>query len=182
MRYFFGFLVTIALIVFILVLVFSGGGSKSPTKPINLPDYANTDARAQILIDGPEVSEQDHRVIEIDVTRDQVSFTLLKGYQRTLLNTKSYPNNAKAFETFLYGLQRSGYATGVTDKTTGDERGYCVAGSRDIYTFNDGSKNLFRYWSTTCNQGTFKGNVATVSYLFKNQVPDYDQLIAGLDF
>lgn len=182
LRYIFAFLVTIGLIVLILFLIFGGHGSAPTAKQTSLIKYLNTGSTAQLLVDGPINAERNHQQLEIDVNATQVIFTLFQGYQRTPVNTQTYANNSNAYAAFVYGLQRAGFSLGNSDEALSDERGYCVSGNRYIYTFNDGSKELFRYWSTSCGQATFKGNISTVQYLFKNQVPDYDTQTNNLSF
>lgn len=181
-RFIFAFLVTIALVVLILFLMFSGGGSAPSKTQINLIKYINSGSTAQILVDGPINAEQNHQQLEIDVSAAAVTLTIFQGYQRNPINTQTYPNNTSAYAAFIYGLQRSGFTRGNSDEKLSDERGYCVTGNRYIYTFNDGSKDLFRYWSTSCGQATFKGNISTVQYLFQNQVPDYSNQTRNLQF
>jgi len=182
MRYFFGFLVTIGLVILVIILLVSGGGSKQPATKVDLRQYANSDARAQLIVDGPIVSDQEHQQVEIDVDRNQVAYTLYTGYQRTIKTTKSYTNNNNAFNNFLYGLYQANYANGNTDKSLRDNRGYCVEGERYNFSFDDSTKNVLYLWHTSCGQGTYKGNFAATLYLFKNQVPDLDTLTNEVNF
>ena len=175
MRYFIGLLITIGLIVLILFLLFSGG-SAPKVKPLNLGDYAYSAATAELIIDGPIVAEQNHHEVKIDVSQNDVTLTVYQGYQQTLVRTQSYPNNESSFAVFLHSLQLNGFDVGNNDITMSDERGHCAPGERNIYTFNDGSKNLFRFWSTTCGSGTYKGIIGTTLFLFQQQVPDYAKL------
>jgi len=181
MRYFIGFLVTIGLIVLIIILLLRGG---SPSvQPVNLTNYVNVGSRAQLIISGPVVADANHQEIEIDVSRDVVSMTIYDGYERTINTTKSYTNNDNAYAEFIYGLQRANYSRGNTDPKYVDDRGYCVNGDRYQYAFDDeNGKELFRFWSTTCGQKTFGGDVNTTLYLFEKQVPDFDNLTGKLNF
>lgn len=180
MRYIFGFLVTIGLIVLILVLLLKGGGdSASAPKALNLGDYARSDSAAHFVLDGPIVADQNHREVKIDVDANEVTFTLLDGYEGSVINSQTYPNNQDAYTNFLLALQHQGYTDGNNDASMKDERGYCPLGQRKIFSFTNGSETLMRYWSTGCNVKTFKGSVSTVTQLFKSQVPDYDKLVRG---
>ncbi len=179
MRYFIGFLITIGLIVFILILLLSGNSPAPTTKLLNVENYAyNSNSTADLIIDGPIVADQNHRELRIDVTENAVTFSLYQGYQQTLLKTQSYPNNESSYAVFLHALQLNGFTLGINDKTLSDERGHCASGYRDIYSFSDGSTNLFRYWSTSCGTGTFKG-LSSIPSLFQTQVPDYGTLTLG---
>lgn len=180
MRYIIGLLVTVGLIVLVLFLLLSGGSSTPTPKQLQLIDYAQSSANAQLLIDGPIVANQQHDEIQIDVNRNQVVYTRYTGYDQVTTVTQSYENNDRSFAVFLRALQHEGFTVGNTDPSLRDERGYCPLGNRYIYTFRDGSKQLMRFWSTSCGDTTTaKGKIPTINSLFKHQVPDYVKLSAG---
>lgn len=183
MRYFIGFLVTIGLIILIIFLLLSSGGSKSPAiKPLNLLDYAGTPSTAQLIVDGPVVADQDHREAKITVSQNQITFTLYNGYpQTTVARSQTYSNNATAYAVFLQSLQHAGF-TLHDISVPYDERGYCPTGERYILSFANAGTDLRRSWTTTCSNGapsSFKGDLSTVLFLFRNQVPDYSLLLDG---
>ena len=182
MRFIIGFLVTIGLIILIIVLLLRGGGTATPTpKALTLADHATGSSYAEFFIDAPVVSQQKHREVKITVSQNEVAFTQYQGYEDSIVSSQTYPNNSEAYEVFLRALQHQNFTVGSTDKALSDERGYCPQGSRYIYSFNDGSKQLMRFWSTSCGgQGTFKGLPTSVRNLFQAQVPDYNRLSRGL--
>ena len=45
----------------------------------------------------------------------------------------------------------------------------------------DGERDIQRFWSSTCGQGSFKGKTAVVLELFRRQIPEYDT-VAGNAF
>ena len=180
MRYFIGFLITIGLIVLIFVLLLSGGHSGVTTPPLQLVTYANSNADAQLVIDGPISGEQTHREIQIDVNQTAATFTLYQGYQKTIISTQTFANNTGGFGVFLQGLQRANFTKGNDDKSLSDERGYCPTGERYIMTLSNNGHNVVRYWATTCGQGTFKGTLQNVLFLFRQQIPDYGTLTNDL--
>src|SRR5438045_1826478 len=109
MKYFFGLLVSLGLIVleFILVLRgFSGDGTtKSKTA---LADYSGTDAVVQMTVDGPVIYDQDHRAYRITVGRSQVTVEALRGYQYETIESKIFGNNQEAYTNFLRALDIAG--------------------------------------------------------------------------
>lgn len=179
MRYLLGFLATIGLLILILVLLLRGGDSAVETKALNLADYARTDSVAQLTIDGPVTSNSTHEEVTIDVSSDEVVFSLYKGYEGELVNRQSYPNNTNAYTEFLYGLQHEGFTKGNTDPAMKDERGVCPLGQTQVYSFENEGKQLMRFWSTSCGTKTFHGKTGAVINLFQHQVPDYNKLISG---
>lgn len=175
-------LIAIALVILVIVLIvkaFSGGGTSSTNK-VDVGQYENSAAVATLLIDNPTQVDQDHRQVKITVTQTQNEIDLIQGYQGNVIDSRTYPSNSAAYGAFLQSLKLLNFAKGSADKT--DYRGYCPTGDRYLYTFNDGQKDLFSYWSTSCGgQGTFRGDAKGVRQLFEAQIPntDFHSLISG---
>jgi hypothetical protein len=96
MRFIIGILITIGLIVLILVLLLRGGGSTPTPKTLKLSDYANSGSTAHYILDGPIVSDQEHQGVKIDVSADEVSFMLYRGYEGDVIKQQTYLNNNSA--------------------------------------------------------------------------------------
>ncbi|MEJ0073283.1 MAG: hypothetical protein WDN27_04365 [Candidatus Saccharibacteria bacterium] len=163
----------VVLIVVLLVKAFSGHGGIA-TKQVDVGKYADTAATATLLVDGPTNIDQAHQQVKITVSQTSNEIDIIQGYEGTVTQTRTYPNNSVAFGVFLQALKLKNFAKGNDDKSLTDYRGYCPTGERYIYTFNDGQKDVFQYWSTSCNQGTFKGNALGVLALFQQQIPQTD--------
>lgn len=179
MRYFLGFLISVGLIILLIFVLFRGGDSKPKVTVTqkSLSSYATTDAEVQYIIDGPVDAEQLHRESRISVTRTQVTYQRLGGYNRNVIIEKHYPNTQEGFTTLLRSLNYGGFTLGDTNKALRDDRGYCALGDRYIFVINKDGENIQRFWSTSCGGvKTFNGNVNYISSLFVAQVPDYDQL------
>lgn len=178
MRYLIGLLIGIGLIVLLFVVIFHHGSSTtapSTTKP--LIDYANTNTVVQYTDDFPVVANQTHRETVTTVGADQVTFSVLSGYQNETIRTQSYNNNAEAYANFLRSMQLAGFTKTNNDPKLKDERGYCPEGHRYIYEIKDGNNTIQHLWSTSCgNIGNFKGLTGTINDLFIKQVPDYNNL------
>lgn len=183
MRYIVGFLILIGLIIFVLVLIFRGAGNNgSPAnQPAPMVDYANSSTVVQLTTIGPVESDQTHTESRITVGSSQATIEKFQGYQEdnTLLN-RSYANNSAAYADFLRALQLAGYRLGNTDKSANDYRGYCPQGTRYVFAIQDGSNTIEQFWSSSCGTGTFKGKTDLVVSLFRAQIPDYDNLNAGV--
>jgi len=180
LRFIIGILVTVGLIVLIVVLIVTGGNN-GPAKPgLNLTNYgANPNSEAELTIDGPEISQEEHRQVHISVTENAVTLTIYKGYQQDVLRSKTYNNNQAAYAVFLHALQHANFTKGNGDPNAADERGSCPSSDRYIMSFSNGSQQLMRYWYDGCGGGTFGGNLGTTLYLFRGQVPDYSKLVNG---
>jgi hypothetical protein len=177
MRFIIGIFITIGLIVLILVLLLRGGGGTPTPKALKLSDYANSGSTAHYILDGPIVSDQEHQGVKIDVSADEVSFMLYRGYEGDVIKQQTYLNNKSAYTVFLKALQQSGFTKGNVSTALQDERGHCPNGQRRIYAFTNDSDVLMRFWSTNCGEKTFAGSIGSVDELFRRQVPDYNTLI-----
>jgi len=185
MKYVMGLLLGIGLIVLTFILIFrifSGGNDTPKPQSINLSDYATTNAVMRYTVDGSTVADLKHNKIRITVSKDQVLFEQIQGYEGKMVQTKTYPNNIQAFGTFLRALEIAKFDTGLSTADK-DERGYCPVGKRYLYEAIDGGDTLFRWWNTSCsqNQGSFKGKGSTIRPLFQKQVPDYNTLMRGVN-
>jgi hypothetical protein len=177
MKYFFGFLASLALIILVFVLVLRGfGGNDGGTAKSPLTDFASSDAVVRLTVAGRIISEQEHRAYQITVGRSEVRLETLKGYEYETVATKTYENNQESYYTFLRALDLAGFDRGSGEKGNDDERGVCADGHRYVYEVIQGTSEEQRLWSTSCGDGgTFKGNAAAVRQLFNKQVPVPDQ-------
>jgi hypothetical protein len=184
MRYIIGLLLGIGLIVLTFILIikaFTGHGS-TPNQRIDLNDYATSSAVMRYTVDGPINSDQQHSRVRITVSKDQVVYEQIQGYEGKLVQTKTYPTNVQSYSTFLRALKIAGYTNGDPKKDD-DERGYCPQGRRYVYEALDGGDTILRWWSSTCGgaaAGNFGGEPSTVRTLFERQVPDYNKLTQGV--
>lgn len=178
MRYFVGFLLLIGLVILGYTLFFRGSPS-SKVKSIYLPDYANTATVMRYTVDGPINADQNHRQVRITVGQDQSSIDILQGYQGTVIDSKQYPNNEPAYNSFLHALVLENYT--AVKKSTIDSTSVCPLGNRyhlEIITDGQDVQNL---WTATCTSGTYGGLFSNTSILFKAQIPDYNSMTASLN-
>jgi hypothetical protein len=178
-------LIGLGLIVLVFALIirgFSGGGTSTGEKPLDLPSYAATDAVAELDIQGPIVLDQNYRVVRIQVAQTLTRIEIIKGYQNTVIERQSFENNETAYFNFLRALQLQGYTNGNSDPAQADETGYCPQGNRFVYRFSEDDVDLMRFWSTTCGDGTFSGDRSQVRQLFIRQIPPdvYNRLTRGI--
>lgn len=184
MKYFFGFLVCVGLIVLVFILImrsFSSGPQKSVQQPLS--DYANTSTVMRLTVSGPIIADTQFQSYEITVGRDETSIVTRQGYENNVIQRRTYGNNQEAYTNFLRALDYAGFTKGNTKSTAKDERGACASGDRFVMEIKDGNSQKQRYWTTSCSGlGTFKGNTATVRRLFGNQIPtpELGQMLRGL--
>lgn len=183
MRYFLGFLISIGLIVLVIFLLFRGPSKpKVPATSKTLDSYASTNAELSLTVDGPINAQSEHEASRITVSRNNVTFEHIKGYEGQVVDQRTYDNNTEAFENFLKALEKAEFTQGNNEKTLADERGYCATGSRYIFEMKQGEKQLERYWATSCGKPkTYEGNVGRTIALFRAQVPDYQTITNTFD-
>lgn len=167
-------LIGIGLVVLVIVLIIKGftGGKVSPTSHVDVSKYAYDSSIATLLVDGPTNLDQDHRQVRISVSSTQVEIDVIAGYQGNVIKTQSYANNTAAYNVFLQSLQRLKFSYG--SKSDADYRGFCPAGKRYVYSFTKSQDTMFKFWQTTCGQGTFDGDGQAVRQLFRRQIPPHD--------
>ncbi len=183
MKYLIAIVLTIAVIIFVIIRLLSGGGSDTPDQTAkSMLTYANSATSVRMVIDNPTQYDGDHRIATIVVNKDAVSFTMTQGYEGTVINERIYPNNSQAYAALLLSLERSGgYTRGNSDEKLRDERGYCALGTRYSYDIVDGNGNETQhFWSTSCKDRTFEGKPQVVQNLFRDQVPDFSALAREL--
>jgi hypothetical protein len=184
MKYFFGFLISIGLIVLVVVLVikgFSGNDPKQQQAPLS--DYAGTSSLMQLTISGPIVGDQQFHSYRITVGRDATTIETRVGYEGTVKDQRTYANNQESYTNFLRALDVAGFDEGDKKSANKDERGMCANGDRYVMQIKNGASDVQRFWSSTCRgQGNFKGNAEEVRRLFNVQIPqtDFPKLTTGL--
>ena len=179
MRYIFGLLVGVLLLVVVFLLIIRAFGGNSPKVEVFLPDYAQTETVVRMTVEGQVNVNQDHRLAKVTIGRSSNTMNLVEGYQGRVLQTKSYASNEAAYTTFLRALQLQGYTEGDDDPKKEDSRGFCPTGK--VYTFQiiTGDDAVQSFWTTSCGGGTFKGNTDVIRQLFRAQLPDYFKIIRG---
>lgn len=184
MRYFFGFLIAIGLIIFIIILMFGGGGKSKADLLVTgkvLESFSTSDAQVSLTIDGPVNADQTHQQVKITVDNTEVVYQQISGYNGSVVNSQVYPNTEASYYNFLRAIGFGGFQHGDTDKTMRDERGRCPLGSRYIFDMNQDGNSLEHFWATTCSiPKTYLGNLPGVVQLFQQQVPDYSTLTSDL--
>jgi hypothetical protein len=185
-------LIVIAIAIAALVSVgrtLFGGGDQSAQTPIDVGRDSllslNVDRSVRMTVRGPIVADENFRSYRITAAPNSRSLNTYTGYLKQTLSTTPLPNNSKAYEEFVYALDRANLMKGEvpTDEVKNDTRGICATGR--VYEFevlqNDNS--LKRLWASTCkgSPGTFRGSVNQVERLFHDQIPDSKKLLSTID-
>lgn len=156
-------------------------GSDLPAQISNVYEVSNADSTT-FHVDGPVVASEDHRSYDITVSQNVASIKVYKAYGATVISEKSYLNTQESYSTFLSALENLDVANRVKNTTETDDLNYagiCAIGKTYILSFD----NDLTRWSTTCSrkQGTANFAMVTVKDLFEKQIPDFREIIRGIN-
>jgi len=185
-------IVIVALVVAAIVTVgrmlFSGSGDtrdnkKTTSSVIEQAVLAqDSDRSVRWTVRGPIVADEKFRSYQIIVSPSTRTFVTYSGYLDQVIDTKTYSNNLKAYEQFVYALDKTDIAK-ARDTKDADLRGVCATNGL-AYEFetlvNDDPDHTM--WSSTCkdSQGTMTADPLQVQALFVNQVPDFRPLFTKI--
>lgn len=144
-----------------------------------LVDYANTTTEVKYILRGPINALENHRIIEITVSRNSRSAVILEGYNRQVLKSENYTNTQESYIQFLAALQNFGYTNTRIYEQDIQPEGACPQGRRADFEIIQGSEKKQSLWTTSCNQigGTFAGRTSDIRSLFADQLPDYNEFV-----
>ena len=178
-------IVIVALII--AALVTAGKMLFSSSKPTTNNTSASTSAIADAVLDradsrsvrwtvrGPIVADEKFRSYQMTVSPSKRVYTTYSGYLDQVIDTKTYDNNAKAYEEFVYALANANISTTRNAKDA-DFRGVCATqGVAYMFESVNGSTADHTLWSSTCkdSKGTLAADPLKVQALFVNQIPDF---------
>lgn len=185
-------IVIVALVVATLVTVgrmlFSGNGDtqekKQTTSSVIEQAVLSQDGERGVrwTVRGPIVADEKFRSYQITITPSTRTYVTYSGYLDQVIDTKTYSNNVKAYEQFVYALNKTNIAKARDTKDT-DLRGVCATNGL-AYEFetlvNDDPDHSM--WSSTCkdSQGTMTADPLQVQALFTNQIPDFRPLFTKI--
>lgn len=183
MKYFLGFIASIALVILVIFLVIrglSGGGEEAATTAKQLVKYADTATTVSLEVDGPITADEIHNAYRITVGRDETLIETFKGYEEEVIESQTFENNEASYANFLRALDIAGFSKGNSEASK-DPRGQCATKNRFIMKIQNGSSDMQNYWTTSCDGGTFKGDMAQVRQLFVRQVPEASKFTRKLN-
>ncbi|MFZ1258327.1 MAG: hypothetical protein WAQ25_02550 [Candidatus Saccharimonas sp.] len=177
-------IIVIALVIAALVsvgrMVFTSTGSSTTnnesTDAVLSSLHDTADSRSvRWTVRGPIVADEKFMSYQITVSPKKRTVTIYNGYLETVTSTRSYINNTKAYEQFVYALEKANI--GKTRTANGvDFRGVCAThGLAFQYESLRDDTADHTLWTTTCtgSKGTMAANTAQVHALFVNQIPDF---------
>lgn len=167
------------LIILLVVMIFSGGDKKPdvPATKKSLVSYVDTDAEVSMTVEGPINADTNHQQYSITVSRNNVTYEQTRGYEASVVKSRTYANNQTAYYDLLAALTRANFTSGNDDKALKEYRALCPLGNRYIFRLTQDGENLEQYWITSCGGlKTYNGDFGLTTTLLKSQVPDFASL------
>lgn len=132
-------------------------------------------ASVEMDVRGPIVASENFHSYRIVISPSSRNLTTFNGYQSQTGDSQQLSNNQKAYEQFVYALERANMLKGTP--LTGDKddtRGICATGRVYEFSVLQGDTPVKHLWTSTCNgsSGSFKASVSQVGNLFLKQFPD----------
>lgn len=184
-------LVLIVVAIAIAALVSAGqaifGGDKTDQAQIDVSREAllNTSLShsVRMTVRGPIVADENFRSYQVVIDPSNRSLATYSGYLDQTIDAKQYSNNAKAYEQFVYALDKANLVKGEELKEKSDTRGICATGN--VYEFevlNNGTA-VKKLWTSTCkgSAGTLKASAQQLESLFHAQIPDSKAMLRTID-
>lgn len=139
----------------------------------------NTSRSVRLTIRGPIVADEEFETQRIAVSPISRQYKVYSGYIESIKKDKSYDNNMKAYEEFVYALDKAALTKpGANEPDEAEDvRGICATGKVYEYEILNAGEPVRRYWTSTCDgsPGTFGASVEQVNNLFVGQIPDDDK-------
>lgn len=168
--------VAIAAIASIGRNIFGGGPDEDISDPGQTALVNTTSTYSvRMTVRGPIVADEDFRSYQISVSPNERRLTTYQGYLETELANMEYPNNIKAYEEFVYALDRANMMVGdVPEGEENDVRGICARDKLYEFEVLRGRTVVKKLWTSDCkgSRGSLTADVDQFDNLFRLQIPD----------
>ncbi len=174
-------LVLIVIIIAVAALVSVArnlfGGETEPVVNTGKEALVNTslDRSVRLTVRGRIVGDNVFHSYTITATPTTRNLTTYQGYLQNQLETSDLANNSKAYEQFVYALDRADMMEGRELEGDADDlRGVCATGYLYRYEVLQGTNVVKSLWTTSCSRekGSLKANNQALARLFRAQIPD----------
>lgn len=134
----------------------------------------------QMTVRGPIVANENFKSYRIIIKSDSRSLDIYKGYLEDRVDGISLDNNVRAYEEFVFALDKANLSVGTAFSGAKDDtRGICATGTvteYDLLKYGDSIKHL---WTSTCrgSQGSLAASNSQVKNLFLAQIPGASELL-----
>lgn len=179
--------IAIAALVSLARAVFFSGSTQTVSQiDVSESTLLNTSVNHSVTmtVRGPIVANEQFHSYKINITPNDRVLTVYTGYLDQQVDQIALNNNTPAYEQFVYALDKANLVKGTPftgDKN--DTRGICATGH--VYEFNvlSAGNSVKMLWTSTCSnaKGSLNANVASLTSLFLNQIPNGKLAIDKVD-
>lgn len=179
------FIILVVVVLLIIVIVSVGraifGGNNQTATTSQDPGQTNLlntglSHSVRLTVRGPLTAEETFKSYTIEASPTMRSMTVYQGYLETVETAKNYDNNQKAYEQFVFALDKANMMKGkeLSDDKN-DIRGICATGHVYEYSVLTNGQAIKTLWTSTCSgsKGSLNASVSQLNDLFTKQIPDY---------
>lgn len=175
-----------AIVALARTLLFGGGESTEKTEDPQQDALIQTtsDRAVRMTIRGPITADEKFRSYQITVSPSSRVMTTYAGYLDQQIDTVQLDNNTRAYEEFVFALNRAGMMEGTQlEGDANDRRGLCPTGKILEFETLQNSQTVKMLWTSTCGgiKGSFKANSAQISDMFLGQIPQGPDLLKKIN-
>ncbi len=175
----------IAAIVSIGRAIFSGGASNEEAAQVDQgrESLLNTSGgrSVQMTVRGPIVADEEFQSYQVEVSNSERSITAYKGYLESRTGGTSLSNNTRAYEQFVYALDKANMMKGEEPEAEADNdlRGICASGYVYEYATVSSGNIVKSLWTSSCggSKGTLDASKEQLNSLFLGQIPNSSDYI-----
>lgn len=129
----------------------------------------------RVTVRGPIVADESFRSYRITISPESRVMTVYEGYLDRPLETKTFDNNARAYEELVHALDKRRMMDGrALSEQQNDLRGICA--SRKIYEMETlvNGETVRLLWTSDCDgsKGSALANVNEILDMFLKQIPE----------
>ncbi len=161
----------------------TGQNTQTGNEAVSTVNFVNDQSRVEYTKNGNIVAEEDYRTLRITVSEKERTIEVLKGYNQAVETRKTYGNDYESYNVFMRALDVAGFTRSKESKVT-DPVGTCPKGYRYEYKLKQLSDDVSNLWNNSCQvlNGTLANNGSAIRDLFQKQIPDYEEVVKGVDF
>ena len=181
--------VSVAAIVSLVRTFFAGDSAQSPVaqqQDVSEEALLSTslDRAVRMTIRGEITADEKFRSYQIVIKPNSRNMTTYASYLDQPIDSVTLENNAKAYEEFVYALNRAQMMEGTPlEGAEDDTRGLCAKGKVLEFETLQNDQRVKRLWTTTCKdaRGSLKANSTQLSDMFLQQIPQGRDLLKAIN-
>jgi hypothetical protein len=144
----------------------------------------SADHSVSMTVRGAIVADEQFHSYQITVSPTSRTLTVYSGYLDKKINQINLANNTRAYEEFVYALEKANYVKGT--EFTGeknDRRGVCASGKVYEFATLKANSSVKTLWTTTCGntKGSLSASISALLSLFMNQIPGGQKVVQSVN-